>query len=365
MSGLTDFLKQKFQRVRFGQFSQLEETPPVNMTRIMLHPKNILIIPFNRMGTVLLATRVFKSIREHYPDSKITVAVHEPWSVLISKDPAIDQVIAYGNDVENPNTRGYQQIAQVLADQKFDLAFYLSYLFDPVLAYLTRLSQADLRISFKSQDNNPYFNVEIIPALGNRYEVERYVELLRTLGIDGSMRDYTLKISDSIREKARLRFLPGFRAEDKIRYIGFDLTQEISGEEANKKNAEHVINTLISTYKAIVIVVFEPGKKTLAAEMKETFGKKIILVEDRPISIVAGLMSFCRFIVTHNTDLFQLAVALKFPTISVLTQEEATQWSPGESDTLIHLGYTGGSWPSSSMIIQKAKQLLKQTKNNS
>ncbi len=364
MSGLTNFIKQKFQRVRFGQFSHLEETPPVNMTRIMLHPKNILIMPYNRMGTVLLATRVFKSIRDHYPNSKITVAVHEPWSVLISKDPAIDQVIAYGSDIENPNTRGYQEIARVLAEQKFDLAFYLSYQFDPVLAYLTRLSQADLRVSFKSQDNNPYFNVEIIPALGNRYEVERYVELLRTLGIQGSMRDYTLKISNNIREKARLRFLPGYKADGKTRYIGFDLTQEISGEEANKKNAEHVINTVITGFNATVIVVFEPGKKTLAAELKETFGKKIILVEDRPISIVAGLMSFCRFIVTHNTDLFQLAVALKFPTISILTQEEAIQWSPGESDTLVHLEYTGGSWPSSNLIIQTAKKLLQQTKSN-
>ena len=86
-----------------------------------------------------------------------------------------------------------------------------------------------------------------------------------------------------------------------------------------------------------IIVFFEPAKKPLVAELKEIFGKKIILVEDRPISLVAGLMSFCKFVVVHNTDLFQLSVALKTPTVAVLSEKEIIQWSPGQSEILVHL----------------------------
>ncbi len=45
----------------------MELTPAVNMTSILINPKNILIIPYNRMGTILMSSRVFKAIREHYP----------------------------------------------------------------------------------------------------------------------------------------------------------------------------------------------------------------------------------------------------------------------------------------------------------
>ena len=362
MKGIADFLKNKIKQVRFGQLDQIEETPAVNMTKILLNPKNILIIPYNRMGTILLATRVFKAFREHYTSAKITIAVYEPWSVLISKDPTIDSVVAFGDDIETPNSRGFQNIGKTLAIQKFDLAFYLSYQFDPVMAYLTRLSDADLRVSFKSNYEIPYFNVELIPATGNRYEVDRYLEMLRTLGIEGSMRDYTLKISDNIRQKARLRYLTGFSPDSKNKFIGFDLTKEIAGEPLNKKNTEQVINALISGFDATIIVFFEPQKKSMVAELKESFGKKIILVEDRPVSIVAGLMSFCRFVVTHNTDLFQLTVALKTPNIGILYPKEMIQWSPGEDTNLIHLDRSRSSWSSANTLLLTAKKLMSQSK---
>ncbi len=360
MKALTEFIKNKIRRVRFSSLRQFEDSPAVNMTRILLNPKNILIIPYNRMGTILLATRVFKSIRDHYPTSSISVAAYEPWSALISKDPTIDRVFTFGDEIEDPFSRKFQQIGQMLKEQNFDLTFYLSYQFDPVMAYLIRLAGADLRVAFRNDYEASYFNVEIVPARGTMYEVERYLEMLRTLGIDGTVRDYTMKINDSIREKARMRFLPGYSSSRNNRYAGFDLTKEIAGNPIVKKDAEHAIGTLISGFDATVIVFFEPHKKTLAAELKETFGKKCILVEDRPISLVAGLMSFCQFVVTHNTDLFQLAVALKVPTIGVLTSEEMIQWSPVENTHLIHLELSG-SWPSSTTINQTSKQLLTQT----
>jgi len=364
MNTITDFLKKKLGISRQGQFPSVTETPPVNMTRVLVHPRNILIMPYNRMGTTLLATRVFKSFREQFVDAKISVAVYDPWSALISKDPAIDQVLAFGDDVDNPSSKGFLNIGQMLAEQRFDLAFFLSYQFDPAIAHLMRLSAANLRVAFRTDSDVPLFNVEIVPASGIRYEVERYLELLRTLGIQGSVRDYTLKISDAIREKARLRFIPGHSPAAGQRYIGFDLTREIAGDPIGKKTAEQIIATLATGFDATVIAFFEPQKKGLAAELKESFGKKLILVEDRPISMMAGLMSFCRFVVAHNTDLLQLAIALRIPTLGILTASDAIQWSPGESTVLKHLERSGGSWPSGGQLITASKSLLQDIRND-
>ncbi len=351
-------------RVRRGKLYVPGKQIPVNMTKVLLNPKNIIIIPYNRMGTVLLATRVFKSFREHFSSSKITAVVHEPWSVLIQRDPTIDEVITFGDYIKNPHSKEFRNMGKELAKRNFDLAFFLSYQFDHEIAYMTRLSDADLRVSFSGSDEMEYFNVGIIPAAGTRYEVDRYIEMLRTLGIESSMRDYTMSVSDKIRERARLRFLPAGPLSKIGRLVGFDLTTEIVGNPISKKNAEHIIKTLISGIKATVVVFYEPGKTSLTAELKKIFGKDIILVEDRPVSMLAGIMSFCRFIVTHNTDLFQLTVALKTPTVSFLTGKESIQWSPGESEHIVHLERSENSWPSSGNLMRSVKKVIKQTQTN-
>lgn len=358
MNIITEFIKKKIIQFKKNPLTQIKDTPPVNMTGILLNPKNILILPFNRMGTILLATRVFKSVRDHYPDAKITVGVHEPWSVLISKDPTVDEVIAFSDDIEDPYSKGFQEIGEALASKNFDLTFFLSYQNDPSMAFLTSLTNSNLRVSFRGNYEAQYFNIEIVPATGIRYEADRYLEMLRTIGIHATMRDYTMKISDAIREKAQLRYLSSFSKADMNRFIGFDLTKEITGDPINKKNAENILTALNSGFDATIIIFFEPGKKGMVAELKQTYGKKIIVVEDRPVSIVAGLMSFCRFVVTHNTDLFQLAVALKIPSIALLTQEETIQWSPGENDHIVHLERSSGTWPQPTAIYQSAKTLL-------
>ena len=362
MNSIAEFIINKIRRVRHGQLYVSGEFTPVNMTKILLNPRNILIIPYNRMGTVLLATRVFKSIREHFSSAKITVAVHNSWSVLIQGDPTIDDVAMFGDYIENPLSKEFRNIGRELAKLDFDLAFFLSYQFDREMAYLTRLSDANLSISFSGSNELEYFNVEVVPSPGIRYEVDRYLEMLRTLGIEGSIREYTMTISDSIRDKARMRFLPAGFPSKPGRLIGFDLTREIVGSPISKKNTEHVIKTLVSGLNATVVVFFEPEKKALAADLKETFGKSIILVEDRPVSMLAGMMSLCRLIVTHNTDLFQFGVALKTPTLSILTKKEMIQWSPGESEHLLHLERSEGSWPSSNIILQAVNKIVKQTR---
>lgn len=359
MNIITEFIKKKIRKVRHSKLFVPYKSEPINMTKILLDPKNILIIPYKHMGTVLLATRIFKSIREHYQEAKITAVVDWSWSSLIQNDPTIDEVITFTDFINNPQSKEFKKFGKELKALDYDLAFFLSYQFDYEIAYLTRLSNADLRVSFSGTDEHEFFNVGIVPAPGIRYEADRYLEMLRTLGIEGSMRDYTMSISDKIREKARMRFLPAGHTSKIGRIVGFDLTTEIVGDSISRKNSENTIKTLISSLKTTVVVFFEPEKKAMAAELKEIFGKDIILVEDRPVSMLAGMMSFCRFIVTHNTDLFQLAVALKTPTIAILTENESVQWSPGECEYIIHLLRSENSWPSSGNILRSTKKILK------
>ncbi len=359
MNLLVKFIQQKIQRLRLGKLPMPPESPEVNITRILRNPSNILIVPYNRLGAILLATRTFKAIRERYPYAKIMAAVHAAWSVLIQNDSSIDEVLTYGDEIQNPFSPEFRAAGEMLASRKFDLAFFLSYQYDLGPAYLTCLSKAALRVSFNTGNSHDFFNVHIIPSPDVRYEGERYLDLLEILGIPRILRDYTMTISDSIRDKVHMKFLSGESDTRSAAYIGFDLTKEIVGEPITRKQAENTIGALISDLDVTIILFFEPEKREIAAAVKESFGKKVIPVEDRPVSTAAGLMSFCSFVIARNTDLFQLAIALKIPAVAILSKNDMIQWSPGENDLLVHLERSNLSWPSTAIISQTARNMLK------
>jgi ADP-heptose:LPS heptosyltransferase len=361
---LVKFIKRKIRQIRLGKLPIPGESPEVNITRILRNPRSILIVPYNRMGAILLATRTFKAVRERYPQAKILVAVHAAWSVLIQNDPSIDEVLTYGDEINNPLSPEFRATGEMLASREFDLAFFLSYQYDLGTAYLTRLSNALLRVSFASDQPHDFFNIQIVPASGVRYEGERYLALLEILGIPGILRDYTMTISTAIREKARMKFLTGGADVRNTTFIGFDLTREMVGDPITRKQSETTVGALISELDATVILFFEPEKREIAGALKETFGKKVLPVEDRPVSTAAGLMSFCSFVVAHNTDLLQLAIALKIPVLGILNKNDMIQWSPGESDRIVHIERSDLSWPSAAIIGQTAKNLLKQRKQS-
>lgn len=358
MNQLVKFIKRKIRQIRLDKLPVPSATPPVNVTGTLQTPGSILIVPYDRMGTALLATRTFKAIRERYPDAKIAVAVHAAWSVLIQNDPAIDEVITYGDEINDPVSPEFMTLGKSLATRRFDLAFFLSYQYNLGPAYLTRLSEATLRVSFLTEARHDFFNVQLAASPEVQYEGMRYLNLLDAMGIPGFFRDYTMTIGAPIREKARLKFLAGADSRTST-FIGFDLTRELVGEPINRKQAEATVGGLISECDATVIVFFEPEKREIAAALKESFGKRVMPVEDRPVSAAAGLMSFCSFVVARNTDLFQLSIALKIPVVGILSRNDMIQWSPGESDRVIHVECSSFSWPSAAIISQAAKKFLR------
>jgi ADP-heptose:LPS heptosyltransferase len=120
---------------------------------------------------------------------------------------------------------------------------------------------------------------------------------------------------------------------------------------------------MISDLNATVIVFYDPRKYKLAEKLLKHFEKqaganRVVLVEDRPVSMIAGLMSFCRCLVTRNTDLFQLAVALRIPTVALLKDHEIIQWSPEPNDWLSHVKRPDESWPTPRSITKTARELV-------
>lgn len=59
-----------------------------------IHPIiNILVLRFDNMGDVVMSTPIFREIKQHYPEAKLSVAVQDRCRQIVETNPFIDQVL--------------------------------------------------------------------------------------------------------------------------------------------------------------------------------------------------------------------------------------------------------------------------------
>ena len=57
--------------------------------------KNILVIQLRQLGDILLTTPVVRSLKEQYPEARVTFLCHPMGKMILDDNPYIDVVITY------------------------------------------------------------------------------------------------------------------------------------------------------------------------------------------------------------------------------------------------------------------------------
>ncbi len=120
--------------------------------------------------------------------------------------------------------------------------------------------------------------------------------------------------------------------------------------------------TVIVDLLGVTSVVRSLGlKKTCYDRILDFFHSKALNLEKLIRTWVALVLKTYPLLLRINGKLVLVGDGLKIPTVGILTQEEMIQWSPSENRNLIHLERSKNSWPSSSMIIQTSKTIIRRT----
>ncbi len=147
------------------------------------NPKNILIRSTNWIGDAIMTTPAVRTIRENFPDAKITMLAHGWMADVFAASPHVDEIYIYDKRGRHKGVGGIFRLAKELRAKHFDCAFLLQNAFEAAL--IAFLAGIPLRGGYRRDGRALLLRpgVTILKEVRTLHQVHYYQWLLRDLGL--------------------------------------------------------------------------------------------------------------------------------------------------------------------------------------
>ena len=305
-------------------------------------PRNILVIDFGQLGDVVMSLPALRAIRGRFPYAQITVAVGKPAGELIG-------LSGYANDVlevdrvslrDGPTLISIGRILKFVAQvrkAKFDFVIDLhSYYETNILGFL---SGAEHRLYSRRSNRSLDFLANFKPQPAKETEathlVDRYLDLLKPLGIDNPPRTPALKTSAAAdfavegllkKEKAQSgQLLVGL-------FPGAGHTSRLWPIENFAQLADH----LVRNDRVRIIVFAGPEEREMVPHMRPLFPAGTIFFDRLTIPQLASAQARLTAFVSNDTGPLHIAAAVGTPVIVIMDRPDLHSFTPvGEHHRMI------------------------------
>ena len=298
----------------YGDAAQQEE--PLDFFSDLKSAQKVLIAPNDRVGGLFLGAPIYKLIRQAYPQAHIGLLVDESKAAIAKQIPFVDEVVTAALD-KSLWTGAFRKSRNDLKHLAFDLLFCLGGDCSFRLAILCKDSKAKLRVGFAREGVEP-FNIEIIGKNSEDYEVQQYLSMFRTIGLDGDAELHWALAQDKA-EHVRTRFLDEDNTKSLI--IGIDLVRG-DGKGLAKGQFDDIVGRVIER-GAKALLFFSLAEKKTVNYLKETHGNRVMLFEQNDLLASAALLESCQALIACNTDLLHLAISLQVPVVAIFAEKSA------------------------------------------
>lgn len=301
----------------------------------MIHAKKIAIIRLSSIGDVLHCTPVARMLKEKIPSCHITWIVGQVSFPMVEFNPFVDEVYVWSREKwEKLMRQGklieawqmLKKFKQEMAGRGFDIALDIHGLF--LSGLITRLTGAPRRIGLGgTKEGNGLFMTEQARAFPQDIHViQRYLSILRPLGLTAGNYDMTLCLSAEVREFAA-RFLAqnGVTEGEKIILINPATTWS-----AKNWPAEYFAETADSLAScAKIIICGGPGDAEIAKGVEAKVRVPVInAVGKTSLLEMAALIEKANLLIVGDTGPLHMAVALGVPTVSIFGATDPAKFGP-------------------------------------
>ncbi len=313
-------------------------------------PRNILVVDFGQLGDVVMSLPALRAIRERFPDARITVAVGKPGAEVIEMSGCADATIS----VDRVRLRdGFKPLSilrvfQVVKDVrgcKFDFVIDLHSFSETNL--LGFLSGAPKRLYSRRPGRSLNFLANFSPSPPveqnnqNRHLVDRYLDVLRPLGVKGISRVPRLmtrsdddRIVDAMLRKAK--------AHTGVPLVGLFPGAGHPGRCWPLQRFVELADSLVRNDGVRPIVFAGPEERELVPKMHELFPPSSLILERLTIPQLASALARLAVFVTNETGPMHIAAAVGIAVVVLLDRPTPNSFVPLEgqhriifSDTVV------------------------------
>ena len=305
-------------------------------------PRNILVIDFGQLGDVVMSLPALRAIRGRFPHAQITVAVGKPGGELIG-------LSGYANDVrevdrvslrDGPTLISIGRILKFVAQvrkAKFDFVIDLhSYYETNILGFLSGAQhRLYSRRSNRSLDFLGNFKPQPAKETETTHLVDRYLDLLKPLGIENPPRTPVLKTSAAA-DFAVEGLLKKEKAQSGELLVGLFPG---AGHASRLWPLEHfaeLADHLVRNDRVRIIVFAGPEERGMVPGMRPLFPSGTIFFDGLTIPQLASAQARLTAFVSNDTGPLHIAAAVGTPVIVIMDRPDLHSFTPiGEHHRMI------------------------------
>lgn len=305
-------------------------------------PRNIFVIDFGQLGDVVMSLPALRAIREKFPYAKITVAVGKPGKELLNLAGYANEILEVDRVAlrDGPTLISIGRIAKFVTQvrkEKFDFVIDLhSYYETNILGFL---SGAPHRLYSRRENRSLDFlgNFKPQPARERTtaHLVDRYLDLLKPLGIENAPRTPVLRTSNT-GDLAVEAMLKKKKAQSGELLAGiFPGAGNASRLWPLQKFAE-VADHLIRNDRVRVIVFAGPEERELVPQMRSVFPARTIFFDRLTIPQLVSAQARLTLFISNDTGPAHIAAAVGTPVVVIMDRPDPNSFMPvGEQNRFI------------------------------
>jgi len=300
------------------------------------HPKRILVVRTDRIGDVVLATPLIRSLRKSFPEAMIAAMVRPYAAPVLLHNPHLNEILL---DDEDRGWRGFFRQVRRIAAHRFDTALIL--LPKSRLSWMLFLAGVPRRVSVELRLDHVLTFTRWVSRHGYtplRHETEYCLDLGRKIGARDDGLDVEVFVTEEEQASAR-RMLASAGVDLSGRLVGIHPVSGGSAPNWTRERYRELAAILVREPGVQVVLTGTPDDMPVLSHVAAAAPDQIIALPSHDLRLTIGLLSLLRVLVSASTGPMHLAAGLKVPTVSLfcpLTACSPALWGPlGNSASVI------------------------------
>jgi ADP-heptose:LPS heptosyltransferase len=311
--------------------------------------RKILLVRNDNIGDVICSTPAIEAVRRGFPRAFIAILVAGYSREAIEGNPHVDEIYLYEKAHHHPEVpkpvswwRQWKVIRAIRA-QGFDLAVGLRSYFSPSQGWLVYASGAPFRLGHAPEKKKHrkfafYYNLPIKTDWSVRHEVERTLDVVRTIGLDVEQKRLTFVVPEADRKEVEA-FLSE-KADPARPLVGINVSS--SRVPANRwptgRFAE-LADRLVERYRIQVLLSCSPGEEGRVEEVAGAMKHEALFLPTATLKRFAALQAACSLFITTDGGAVHTASALGVPAVVIYGSTDPACWRPwGEGHVALRRG---------------------------
>lgn len=284
--------------------------------------QKILIRAPNWVGDAVLAIPAMKAVREHLPDSEITLLAR-PWVAgLFTSAPFIDEV---WKEAKPAGLSGWMRISRDVRARQFDLGLLFPNSFESALMMF--LGGVPRRVGYATDGRQWMLTRSIAPRNEMRHQVEYYLELARLLDANAPRPSIEIQATAAERESARV-LLRGEGIAENRRFLVLNPGAAYgSAKRWHEDRFASAADMLAQDLGLDVVLVGSQSERGIAEQIASRIQCKCAVLSGKTsLEALVGVLAESSLMLTNDSGPMHIAAALGVPTVAVFgsTDERVT-----------------------------------------